>query len=70
MSTTTTGVLSYSLATAATATGLSKSHLLAAINRGEIKARRSSLTDDGDPTGKWVILADDLRAFLVSLPEG
>lgn len=62
--------LAYSTRTAVEATGLSKTHLIDAINRGELKARRSSRKDDGEPQGKWVILAADLEAYLASLPEG
>lgn len=62
--------LAYSIAGASEATGLSKSHLDAAIKRGEIKARRSSRDGDGNPQGKWLILSDDLEAYLASLPEG
>lgn len=62
--------LAYSIRTAVEATGLSKTHLTDAINRGELKARRSSRTEDGEPQGKWVILAADLDAYLAALPEG
>lgn len=62
--------LAYSVATAVEATSLSKSQLDRAIRSGQLKARKSSLTDDGEPTGKWVILASDLQAYLDSLPEG
>ncbi len=62
--------LAYNARTAADATGLSRTHLIDAINRGELKARRSSRDAVGDPQGKWVILARDLAAYLDSLPEG
>lgn len=68
--TTTVSPLSYSIATASAATGLSRSHLRTAIGSAELKARRSSRNDDGDPQGNWVILAADLQAYLDSLPEG
>jgi hypothetical protein len=64
------GRLSYSIRTAAEATGFSKTYLIDAINDGKMKARRSSKDDKGEPQGKWVILAADLEAFLASLPEG
>lgn len=62
--------LAYSTATASAATGLSKSHLDRAIRTGELKARKSSRSDKGEPQGSWVILAADLDAYLHSLPEG
>lgn len=68
MSTATTA-LSYSIATATAATGLSKSHLDRAIRAGDLKARKSSRNKDGEPTGNWVILAHDLQGYLDSLPE-
>lgn len=66
--------LAYSIATAVEATALSRSHLNEAIARGDLKARKSSKgkkgsDNEGEPTGKWVILADDLRAYLEKLPE-
>lgn len=62
--------LAYSLRTAAEATGLSKTHLNDALNRGDLRGRRSSLSGDGEPQGKWVILAGDLEDYLSSLPQG
>jgi hypothetical protein len=62
--------LAYSIRTAVEETSLSKTHLISAINRGELKARRSSVDDEGTPRGKWVILGADLAAFLDALPEG
>ncbi len=64
-----TVTLAYSIATAVQATGLSKSHLDRAIRLGDLKAKKSSRDDDGQPTGKWVILAGDLESYLASLPE-
>lgn len=62
--------LSYSIAGAVTATGLSKSHLDRAVKAGELKAKKSSRAKDGEPIGKYVILARDLAAYLDSLPDG
>lgn len=62
--------LAYSLRTAVEATGFSKTHLIDAIKRGELKTKRSSKDPDGQPTGKYVILASDLEAYLAALPEG
>lgn len=67
---TTTRALAYSIRTAVEATSFSKTHLIDAINRGELKARRSSKNEAGEPQGKWVILAADLQAYLDALPEG
>lgn len=61
--------LSYSVATAVAATGLSRSHLERAIKAGQLKAKKSSLTEDGEPTGKYVILATDLQAYLSGLVD-
>lgn len=61
--------LSYSLEGASRATGLSSSHLDRAIRAGELRARKSSRDADGEPAGRFVILADDLEAYLHSLPE-
>ena len=67
----TTGTaLAYSIRTAVEATSLSKTHLIDTINRGELKARRSSKNGAGEPQGKWLILAADLQAYLDSRPEG
>lgn len=70
MSAATITPLSYSITTAVLATGFSRTHLTDAINKGELKARRSSKDDKGEPQGKWVILAADLQAYLAALPEG
>lgn len=59
--------LSYSVAGAAEATGLSKAHLFAAIKGGQLKARKSGRDKDGEPVGKFVILARDLEDYLDGL---
>lgn len=64
-----TAPLSYSTTTAAAATGLSKSHLLAEIAAGHLRAKRSGVTEDGEPTGKYLILAADLAAYLDGLVD-
>lgn len=66
-----TTALAYSIRTAVEATGFSKTYLMDAIKRGDLKARRSAVDDKGEPMprSKWVILAPDLEAFLASLPE-
>lgn len=65
-----TTALAYSMRTAVEATGLSKSHLDRAIHAGQLKAKRTSQDEDGNPTGNWVILARDLEAYLDGLPSG
>lgn len=60
--------LSYSIAEAVEATGLSKSHLDREIRAGRLSARKSSISDEGEPTGKWIILAADLAAYVEGLP--
>ena len=66
---TTTVPFSYSIAGAVTATGLSKSHLERAIRSGELKAKKSSKDSEGEPKGKYVILARDLEAYLEGLAD-
>lgn len=61
--------LSYSVQTAVAATGLSKSHLEREIKAGRLKAKKSSQSADGEPTGKHVILAADLAAYLDALAD-
>jgi hypothetical protein len=67
--TTTTVPLSYSIAGAVQATGLSKSHLERAVRSGELKARKSSKDSEGEPKGKYVILTRDLEAYLEGLVD-
>jgi excisionase family DNA binding protein len=61
--------LSYSVATAAEATGLSKSHLRREIGAGRLRAKRSGMTDDGEPTGNFIILAAALEAYLSEMVD-
>ena len=61
--------LSYSVATAAADTGLSKSHLHREIKAGRLRAKRSGMTDDGEPAGNYIILAADLEAYLSELVD-
>lgn len=62
--------MAYPLADAVVASGLSKTHLETAIAKGELKVKRSSKNDKGEPQGKRLILAEDLQAYLQSLPDG
>lgn len=61
--------LSYTISTAAAATGLSTKTISRAIKSGALPAKRSSRADDGEPTGSYLILADSLTAWLDSLPD-
>lgn len=68
--TTSPTVLAYGLKDAAAVTGFSKTHLMQAIHKGELPAKRSGRDDEGNPAGKWVVMAADLEAYLESLPDG
>lgn len=59
--------LSYTLKTAAEATGLTTTTLSRAIKAGSLVAKRTSKAADGEPTGSYVILAADLKAWLEAL---
>lgn len=59
--------ISYSIRSAAEATGLSETRIKQAIHSGELAARRSAITEDGEPAGKYVILHADLEAFINGL---
>lgn len=59
--------LSYTIKTAAEATGLTGSTISRAIKSGKLRAKRSSVAADGEPTGSYVILAADLQAWLEGL---
>lgn len=62
-----TAPLSYTYKTAAEATGLTVATLSRAVKSGHLRAKRSGVTEDGEPTGSYVILAADLQAWLESL---
>ena len=61
--------LAFSVSTASIATGLSKSHLHREIKAGRLRAKRSGVTEDGEPVGNFVILAADLEAYLSKLVD-
>lgn len=67
--TTTVRPLAYTIATAATATGLSRKTIERAIKTTALKAKRSGETEDGLPAGPYVILADSLQAWLEGLRD-
>jgi hypothetical protein len=60
--------ISYDLKGAAQVTGLSQSHLKRVIGEGLLKAKRTS-ERDGEPVGKYVILAGDLEAYVRELVD-
>lgn len=61
--------LAYSIAEAAAAVGVSPDTIKRAIHaeKGALPARRSGVNDKGEPTGKYLILHDDLVAWLDGL---
>ena len=62
--------LSYSLKSAAEATGLSESHLKQVIGKGLLKAKRTAVdAASGEPAGKYIIFARDLEAYLTELVD-
>lgn len=61
--------LAYSIAGAQEATGLGRTVLTDAIRSGELRARKSGRDANGEPVGKYVIRAEDLKAFIDGLPE-
>jgi len=67
--TTTVRPVSYTIKTAAAATGLSTKTIERAIKSRALRAKRSSETEDGEPTGSYVILASALTTWLDGLPD-
>ena len=61
--------LSYTIRTASEATGFSRATIDRAIKSGALRAKRSSVTPDGEPAGSYVILAESLRAWLDGLVD-
>lgn len=61
--------LSYSMNGAIAATGFSRSYLERAIRSGKLRAKKSTQTEDGEPTGSWVILHSDLEDYLNGLVD-
>jgi hypothetical protein len=60
--------LAYTREEAATACGVSVDSIKRAINRGDLRAKRSAKhPETGEPTGKYLILAADLQAWLEGL---
>lgn len=59
--------LAYTREEAAHACGLSLDSVKRAINRGDLRAKRSGVNAEGDPAGKYLILAADLQAWLDGL---
>lgn len=61
--------VAYSVATAAQATGLSQTRIKAAIHSGALRSKRSSVNEDGEPCGKYVIPRQELERFVESLED-
>lgn len=61
--------LAYSKSDAAEAAGVSVQTLDRAIRAGVLRAKKTSITKDGEPSGKIVILASDLNAWLEALVD-
>lgn len=61
--------LSYSVKGAASATGVSEDTIYRAIRSGRLRAKKSNENDDGDGTGKTLILRRDLEAWLEHLVD-
>lgn len=61
--------LSYSIADAVEATGLSRSHLDRAIREGKLRTKTTKLDKDQRAVGKRVILARELDAYLEGLED-
>lgn len=61
--------LSYSMAGAVAATGLSRSHLERAIHAGHLKAKKSGMDADGNPAGVWVLPAAALQDYIDGLVD-
>lgn len=61
--------LSYSKDGAAEASGVSKQTIDRAIKAGKLRAKRTSETKDGTPSGRVLILASDLSSWLESLVD-
>ena len=62
-----TAPIAYSIKGAAGASGLSQTHLRSEIAAGRLPAKRSGVTEDGEPTGKYLIFASDLTDYLSHL---
>lgn len=56
--------LAYSREEAAEACGVSLTTIKQAIASGRLRAKRSGRNENGDPAGKYLILASDLQAWL------
>lgn len=61
--------LAYNKADAASAAGVSPQTIDRAIKSGRLRAKRTSETEDGEPSGKVLILASDLASWLDGLVD-
>jgi len=61
--------LSMDLKEAVKVTGFGRDKLIQAIQAGELKAKRSTKRDNGDPSGKYSVTVAALKAWHDSLPD-
>lgn len=61
--------LAYSKTSAALSAGVSSQTIDRAIKAGKLRAKRTSVTEDGEPAGNVLILATDLATWLESLAD-
>jgi len=54
---------------AARRAGVSPDTIRRAINKGDLRAKRTGKKDDGTPTGKYLICDDDLRDWFDGLVD-
>ena len=59
----------YSVKTAAEDTGLSQTAIRDLIHAGLLRAKRSNVTKDGEPAGKYVIEGAALKAYIEGLVD-
>ena len=67
--TTTYSPVSYSMAGAVAASGLSVASLKRAIKAGTLRAKKSAVDADGNPAGVWLITHAALAAYVDSLAD-
>lgn len=61
--------IAYSREEAARRAGVSLDTIRRAINKGQLRAKRTGQTEDGTPTGRYLISDADLRAWFDGLPD-
>ena len=61
--------IAYNVDDAARVSGMSRTLIIRAIKAGDLKAKRTSRSETGEPAGKFIILRRELEAFLENLPD-